>query len=270
MNDINHKNGEKPTGETGANPPVNINEANDSAALANKGNGPNGSGTGNIGPDGHRARLRELFMKDMGKTMPDYILLELLLTYALPRMDVKPIAKQLIDNFGSFEGVISAEEYQLSKFNSIKGSAVTLIKLVDAAALRLLKQRALKQRHVVRAWDALMDYLYASLARLKVEELRIIFLDRKYTIIENEMIQQGTIDATQFYPREIVKRAIELGAFAVVVVHNHPSGDPHPSAEDIAATKQLKIALNALEMELHDHVIISHTTYYSFKSAMLL
>ncbi len=219
---------------------------------------------------GHRQRLREQFLKDSGQTMDDYIMLELLLTFAIPRVDVKPIAKELIKNFGSFQGVISADTYQLSKFKFIGESALTLIKLVDASALRLLKQRAMEHKHIVKSWDALMDYLYASMARLKIEELRIIFLDRKYHIISSEMLQQGTIDTTQFYPREIVKRAIELSAFAIVIVHNHPSGDPKPSKADIDATKQIQNALEALDMRLHDHIIMSHTTYFSFKSSGII
>ncbi|MGZ0190623.1 MAG: RadC family protein [Alphaproteobacteria bacterium] len=218
---------------------------------------------------GHRQRLRERFLATSGDGMPDYELLELLLSQAIPRQDVKPLAKSLIDAFGDFAGVISAEPARLSTIKGMGDAGIAAIKLTQAAALRLSRQQVMGQ-NVLNSWDKLMDYIRAAMAREKVEQLRLLFLNRKNVLIADEVQQKGTIDHTPLYTREVVKRALELGAAALIIVHNHPSGDPTPSKDDIAMTKQVRDALSKVGVVLHDHVVVGANSYESFKSLRLL
>lgn len=218
---------------------------------------------------GHRERLRQRFAETDGNGMPDYEILELLLALAIPRGDVKPLAKALVDRFGSLGGVLSAEPEALIQIKGIGDSAATALKVVRAAGLRLSRQQIAK-RDVIGSWDQLLAYCKAAMGYQKIEQLRILFLDRKNVLITDEVQQQGTVDHTPLYPREVVKRALELGASAIILVHNHPSGDPTPSRADIEMTHQVKDVCEKLGIALHDHVIIGRGRHASFQGLGLL
>ncbi|MEQ9487694.1 MAG: DNA repair protein RadC [Alphaproteobacteria bacterium] len=218
---------------------------------------------------GHRQRLRERFLRDFGASMADYELLELLLTLALPRRDVKPIAKELIARFGSFACVVSADPVVLESVKDVKSSTVTALKLVQAAAQRLAQQQVMNA-HVLSSWDKLIDYCRIAMAHEKVEQVRLLFLDHKNRLIADEVQQRGTVNHTPLYPREVMKRALELNASALILVHNHPSGDPTPSGDDIQMTYDIRDAAKKLGITLHDHLIISKGDHTSFKSSGLL
>ncbi len=218
---------------------------------------------------GHRERLRKRFMKAGADAVADYELLELILFQAQPRGDVKPLAKALIERFGSFAEAVSAPPQRLREIDGIGDSAVIALKSVRAAALKLMQGRVL-QKPALASWTALMDYCRASMAFETTEQFRILFLDRKNVLIGDEVQQSGTIDHTPVYPREVIKRALELGASAIIMVHNHPSGDPTPSKADIEMTKQVKEAGEKLGVILHDHVVIGRSGDASFKSIGLL
>jgi DNA repair protein RadC len=218
---------------------------------------------------GHRQRLREKILKHGPTGLADYELLELILFGAIPRGDVKPIAKELIRRFGSFADVISAEPQRLMEVAGVGDSAAAYIKSVQAASLRFLQDQVL-DRPVISSWDALLDYCRASMGYSRQEQFRVLFLDKKNTLIGDEVQQKGTVDHTPVYPREVVKRALELGATAIIMVHNHPSGDPTPSKADVDMTKQVVDAARSLGITVHDHVIIAKRESYSFKSHGLL
>lgn len=208
-------------------------------------------------------------MHDYGAGMPDYELLELMLTFALPRRDVKPIAKELIDRFGSFANVVCAEPRQLEEVKNVKQSAITAIKLAQTAAVRLAQQQIMNT-HVLSSWDKLIDYCQAAMGHELVEQVRLLFLDHKNRLIADEVHQKGTVNHTPLYPREVIKRALELNASALILVHNHPSGDPTPSGDDIHMTYEVRDAGKKLGIVLHDHLIISKGGHTSFKSSGLL
>lgn len=213
----------------------------------------------------HRKRLRERFRAGGAQAMPDYELLELILFRAIPRRDVKPLARALIDHFGDFNRVITAPVTQLSDINGVGDAVITELKLVEAASHRLARARIL-QRHVVSSWDALLDYCHTTMAHRDTEQFRVMFLDRKNVLIADEEQARGTVDHVPVYPREIAKRALELNASALILVHNHPSGDPTPSASDIDMTAQVQKACAALGLTLHDHLIIGKESDLSFRS----
>lgn len=218
---------------------------------------------------GHRQRLRERFLKGGPDALADYELLELVLFLANPRADVKPLAKALIARFGSFADAISAEPAALAEVAGVGETAVAALKTVQAAALRLARQQVMN-RPVLSSWTQLLDYCRASMAFEATERFRILFLNRKNALIADEVQQKGTVDHTPVYPREVIKRALELGATAIIMVHNHPSGDPTPSQADIAMTREVKDAGQKLGIALHDHVIIGRGGTASFKSLGLL
>ncbi|GAB4180457.1 MAG: DNA repair protein RadC [Thalassobaculales bacterium] len=218
---------------------------------------------------GHRARLRKRFLDGGPEALPDYELLELLLFLGQPRGDVKPLAKALLARFGGFADVISADPQALAAVPGIGEASVAALKTAQAAALRLLRA-PLIDRPVLGSWQALLDYCRASMAYDSIEQFRIIFLDRKNTILTDEVQQRGTVDHTPVYPREVVRRALELSATAIIMVHNHPSGDPTPSRADIEMTREVRKAAAALGIALHDHVIIGRKGHLSFKSEGLL
>ena len=201
--------------------------------------------------------------------MPDYELMELTLFAAIPRRDVKPLAKALIARFGSFAEAIAAPRERILEVEGMSDGAATQLKILEAAALRLSQTRVLG-RPVLSSWAALIDYCAASMARSPTEEFRVLFLDRKNVLIADEVQSTGTIDHTPVYPREIVKRALELGASAVILVHNHPSGDPTPSRADIEMTRDVADAAKALKITVHDHVIVGRSGHASFKALGLL
>ncbi len=218
---------------------------------------------------GHRARLRQRFLETGGDGFADYELLELLLTLAIPRRDVKPFAKALLRRFETFAGVISADEVQLRAVEGMGDIPVVALKLVQASALRLMRQQVMN-RPVLNSWQRLTDYLTADMAHAGIEHFRILFLDRKNHLIADEVQQSGTIDHTPVYPREVVKRALEVGATAIILVHNHPSGDPTPSRADIDMTKEIIRATTPIGVVVHDHLIVGKEETASFKSLGLI
>jgi len=201
---------------------------------------------------GHRERLRERFRQAGAGALSDYELLEMLLFAANPQGDVKPTAKSLLAQFGGFGEVMSADPDALSEAG-LGLAGIAAVKSVREAALRLMRLE-LQERPVLGSWDKLIDYCNAQVAHNKVEEFHILFLDRKNVLIKHEQQQRGTVDHTPVYTREVVKRALELGASALILVHNHPSGDPTPSKADIAVTKDIVKAAAALNVTVHDHL----------------
>ncbi len=218
---------------------------------------------------GHRKRLRGRFMKAGAEALPDYEMLELLLFLAQPRRDVKPLAKALLDHFGSFAEAISAEPAALAEIKGMGEAAVIALKTVQAAAVRLARDEVI-DRPVLGNWKKLIAYCRASMAFTNVEQFRVLYLNRTNVLIADEMQQKGTVDHTPVYPREVIKRALELGATAVIMVHNHPSGDPAPSRADIEMTREVREAGEKLGIVLHDHVIICKGGHNSFKSMGIL
>jgi DNA repair protein RadC len=218
---------------------------------------------------GHRDRLRERFLSAGARALPDYELLELALYAAIPRRDTKPLAKALLARFGSFADVIAAPRDRLLEMDGVGESVVTQLKVIEAAALRLSKTKVLG-RPALSSWAALLDYCAAAMARNSHEEFRILFLDRKNALIADEVQGQGTVDHTPVYPREIVKRALELSASAIILVHNHPSGDPTPSRADIEMTREIVAAAKSLRIAVHDHIVVGRGGTASFKALGLM
>jgi len=218
---------------------------------------------------GHRARLRTRFLKAGGEALADYELLELILFRAIPRRDVKPLAKTLIQKFGSFADTLAASPGRLAEVAGLGEAAITEIKIVQAAALKLSQAQVLN-RPAISSWQALLDYCTASMATHVIEQFRILFLDRKNVLIADEIQQKGTVDHTPVYPREVIKRALELGASAVILVHNHPSGDVTPSRADIEMTKLIVKAGEGVGVKVHDHLIVGRQGHASFKTLRLI
>lgn len=214
---------------------------------------------------GHRQRLRERFLKSPKGTLPDYELLEIMLFAASPRSDVKPLAKQLLLRFGNLAGVVTAHHDELRQVSGVNDAAIAQLKAVQDMAERLIKQD-IEEKPILQSWKALLDYCRASMGHLKKEQFRMLFLNKKHMVIADELQEYGTIDQTPVYPREVVKRALQLEASAIILVHNHPSGDVRPSNADIQITKQIMQAAEAVGVTLHDHVIISSKGHYSFKA----
>ena len=198
--------------------------------------------------------------------MPDYELLEMILFRALARQDTKPLARSLLDHFGDFNRVLSATPEQLSQVKGVGDAVVTELKLIEAAAQRLARARVM-QRPVISGWDALLDYCHTTMAHRQTEQFRILFLDRKNVLIADEEQACGTVDHVPVYPREVAKRSLELNASALILVHNHPSGDPTPSPSDIEMTARIMQACEVLGITLHDHLIIGQSREISFRSA---
>lgn len=208
-------------------------------------------------------------MKPGGEHIADYELLELILFSARPRGDVKPLAKRLLRHFGSFDAVIYADVSELSRIDEVGDATIAALKTIRIASERLLKAEV-KDRPVIQSWAALMDYCRLAMGKNKIEEFRVLFLNHRNALMADEVMQRGTVDHTPVYPREIVKRALELSASALILLHNHPSGDPSPSKADIDMTKRIVEAAKAVNIAVHDHVIISESGSYSFSSYDLL
>ena len=213
----------------------------------------------------HRKRLRDRFMAGGAVAMPDYEMLELVLFRAIPRQDVKPLARLLIDTFGDFNRVISANPARLATVKGVGDAVIQELKIVEAAAQRMMRGKVIN-RPVLSSWDTLVDYCHTAMAHRETEQFRILFLDRKNVLIADEEQARGTVDHVPVYPREVVKRALELNASALILVHNHPSGDPTPSEADITVTHQIKEAAEVLGMVLHDHLIIGKSREVSFRA----
>ena len=218
---------------------------------------------------GHRERLRARFMEAGSEALADYEMLELVLFRALPRRDVKPLAKDLLARFGSFAEVISAPRARLAEVDGLGEAAITEFKVVQAAAHRLAKGQVGK-RPVLSSWSAVLDYVRTAQAFAEKEQFRILFLDKRNQLIADEVQQTGTVDHTPVYPREVVKRALELSATAVILIHNHPSGDPTPSRADIDMTRFIAEAGKPLGVQVHDHIIVGRQGHVSFKALKLI
>jgi DNA repair protein RadC len=218
---------------------------------------------------GHRERLRRRFREAGPDSLPDYELLELILFRAAPRRDTKPLAKALIARFGTFAEALNAPGELLREVPGIGEAAITEIKLVRAAALRLVRGEVL-ERPVLSSWAQVLDYCRASMGFASKEQFRILFLDKRNQIIADEVQQTGTVDHTPVYVREVVKRALELSATAIVLVHNHPSGDPTPSRADIEMTRQIVAAAKPLGVMVHDHIIVGKQGHASLKGLGLI
>ena len=214
----------------------------------------------------HRKRLRDRFLDGGANAMPDYELLELLLFQAIPRCDVKPVARRLLETFGDFARVLSAPRDRLLKVRGGGAAVVLERKIIEAATHRMARSKVML-RQVISSWDAVLDYCHTTMAHLETEQFRVLYLDRKNVLIADEEQAQGTVDHVPVYPREVIKRALELNASALILVHNHPSGDPTPSEADIEMTAKIQAAAEHLGLSLHDHLIIGKSTELSFRSA---
>jgi DNA repair protein RadC len=221
------------------------------------------------GPQGHRGRMRDKLLGVGPDALADYELLEMLLFFAMPRGDTKPLAKAVINRFGSFAAVLAAPLRELWGTPGLGEHSIAAIKLVHASALRLAKAEVM-DRPVLGNWDMLMDYLNAVMARERVEQFRVLFLDNRNRLLADEAQAKGTVNHTPVYPREVVRRALELHATALILVHNHPSGDPTPSREDLGMTKLVQQAAEVLSIVLHDHVIVGNGRWLSFRQQGLL
>ena len=218
---------------------------------------------------GHRDRLRARFAEAGGEVLPDYELLELLLFRSIPRRDVKPIAKELLRRFGSFAEVLAAPATLLREMDGVGESVVLDLKIVEASGRRLARG-AVTKRPVLSSWSAVLEYCRTAMAFNDREQFRLLFLDKRNALIADEVQGSGTVDHTPVYPREVVKRALELAATAVILVHNHPSGDPTPSSADVEMTRQIIGAGKPLGVAVHDHIIVGRDGHVSLKGLRLI
>ena len=218
---------------------------------------------------GHRARMRARLLAGGAESLIDQDLLEYLLALAIPRRDTKPLARQLLAEFGSFAAVVSATPAELARIDGLGDGAVAALKAVQAAAARLLRAE-ISGRPLLGSWDSVLAYLHAQMAHGITEQFRVLFLNNRNLLIRDEVMSQGTVNQTSVYVREVVKRALELGASAIVLVHNHPSGDPKPSRDDIAITEAVVAAMKPLGVAVHDHVVIGLSGHASFRSLGLI
>jgi DNA repair protein RadC len=218
---------------------------------------------------GHRMRLRERFRGAGADALSDYELLEMVLFRALPRGDVKPLAKSLIKKFGSFAEVVHAPATRLREIDGVGEATITELKLIAAAANRVAKGQ-MQQRTMLSSWNEVIDYCRTSMAFADKEQFRILFLDKRNQLISDEVQQVGTVDHTPVYPREVIKRALELSATAIILVHNHPSGDPTPSQADIHMTKAIIDIAGPLGISVHDHIIVGKNGHASMKGLRLI
>ncbi|MBU3028828.1 RadC family protein [Paracoccus marinaquae] len=217
----------------------------------------------------HRARLRERFLQGGAAAMPDYELLELVLFRAIPRQDVKPLARRLIDRFGDFNRVLTAPAPRLQEVEGVGPAVVVEMKIIEAAAQRLARARVMN-RPALSGWQALLDYCHTTMAHRETEQFRVLYLDRRNVLIADEEQGRGTVDHVPVYPREIIRRALELNVSALILVHNHPSGDPTPSEADIAMTARIAQAADSMGITIHDHIIIGRSRELSFRAEGLL
>ena len=218
---------------------------------------------------GHRQRLRDRFLSGGHASMPEYELLELVLFNAVPRIDVKPLAKNLLATFGDLNGVIAASQHRLLQVPGTTDRVWYQLRLVEAIAHRMARAKVI-QKPVIASWDALMSYCKTVMAHRETEQFRILFLDAKNTMMADEEQARGTVNHVPVYPREVAKRALELNASAIILVHNHPSGDPTPSQADIDMTEQIALACDLIGVTIHDHVVIGRERDASFRALGLL
>lgn len=220
---------------------------------------------------GHRERLRQRFLLSDGRDMADYELLELVLTIAIPRRDVKPLAKTLISRFGNFAGVINANKDDLCSISGVKENTVTILKVINAALQRASWQNLQAfDGPIIMNFDSLIDYCRSNMCYSDVEEFRLIYLDTKLHVIGQEIMQKGTINSVAIHPREVIKSAMSNRASAIIMVHNHPSGNVQPSKSDVAMTERIDEACESIGIRLLDHLVIGRNEYYSFAQHCLL
>jgi len=219
---------------------------------------------------GHRERLRDRFLSSGENALVEPELLELILFYAIPRCDTKALAKALLQSFGSLAGVLSARADNIAAISDLSETSATLLKAVHAAATRMGKTQVMNQQPALSNWEQLISYCHVAMAHVRTEQLRILFLDKKNKLIADEMQQVGTVDHTPAYPREIIKLALNLSASAIIMVHNHPSGDPVPLRADIQLTDVVCDAAQTMGITLHDHIIIAKSAHYSFRAEGLI
>jgi len=218
---------------------------------------------------GHRARLRARLLDSGGAALADYELVEYLLALAIPRRDTKPQAKALLREFGSLAKLLGADPDALRRVEGLTEGAIAALKIVQAANLRMLKGE-LADRPLLSSWDALLDYLRADMGSQDIERVRVLYLNARNMLIRDELASEGSIDQSAIYVREVVKRALELGASAIILVHNHPSGSPEPSRQDIAITREIAAAAGKLGIALHDHIVVGGSDYRSMRGMGLI
>jgi DNA repair protein RadC len=233
-----------------------------------------GDGDGNAGPEadghkGHRERLRLRFRKTGEQGLADYELLEFLLFSALPRRDTKPIAKAMLQRFGSFSAALAAPRPRLKEIPGLSDNSIDTLQAVHAAVIRYHRS-GMAGKRVLDSWNGVLDYLQAAMGHSEVEQFRVLFLDKKNGLIADEVQQTGTVDHTPVYPREVIRRALELSATAIILVHNHPSGDPNPSRADIEMTRAIVGVAEPLGIAVHDHIIVGLRSTVSFRSLKLI
>jgi DNA repair protein RadC len=218
---------------------------------------------------GHRARLRKRLIEGGGEALLDHELVEYLLALAIPRRDTKPLAKRLIKEFGGIAGLLTADAEAIGRVDGVGETAVAALKIVQAASLRLLRDKVVAQP-VLASWQALLDYLRADMAHLTIERVRVLHLNARNMLIRDEITAEGSIDQAAVHVREVIRRAIDLGSAAIILVHNHPSGDPAPSRADITLTRDIAEAGRKLGIALHDHVIIGADGHSSMRAMGLI
>lgn len=235
--------------------------------------GSHASGLAEEAPDlkaGHRERVRQRFVKVGGEAFSDVELLEAVLHLVIPRQDTKDLAKLLLRRFGSFSGVLAAPRDQLAEFRGLGDTTITGLKIVLASAQRFARDRLNPAQPILSSWSELLDYCRSQMAYETIEQFRILFLDKKNRLIADEVQQKGTVDHTPVYPREVIKRTLELSATAIILVHNHPSGDPTPSTADVQMTREIIQIAKPLGIAVHDHIIIGKAGHASLKALKLL
>ena len=218
---------------------------------------------------GHRERVRERFIKVGGEAFEDYELLEMLLHIVIPHKDTKPLAKALLREFGSFSGVFTASQKRLESIKGLGPRTVTSLKIIQSTAARFSRDGIDMGKPILESWSQLVEYCRAQMAFLPIEHFRVIFLDKKNRLIADEVQQTGTVDHTPVYPREVIKRALELSATAIILAHNHPSGDPSPSSADVRMTREIADVGKPLGITLHDHIIVGKSGHSSLRSLKL-
>ncbi|WP_297110228.1 DNA repair protein RadC [uncultured Devosia sp.] len=219
---------------------------------------------------GHRQRVRERFLKLGGDALQDYELLELALQMAIPRKDTKALAKTLLREFGSFSGVFNASQARLEKIDGLGPTSIAHLKVIQAVAARFGRDRIDTEKPILSSWSQLIDYCRSQMAYESIEQFRILFLDKKNRLIADEVQQTGTVDHTPVYPREVIKRSLELSATALILVHNHPSGDPAPSSADIRMTNEIADIARPQGIVLHDHIIVGKSGHASLRGLKLI
>lgn len=231
---------------------------------------PNMGDADTLQPDhnGHRARLRARLLSDP-QSLADYELIEYLLTLAIPRRDTKPLAKNLLREFGSFAQTISADPESLRRVKGMGDGAIAALKIAQATSLHLLSGE-FRNKPILSSWDALLDWLRADMGPIERERVRVLYLNSRNMLIRDELVSEGSVDQSAIYVREVVRRALKLSAAAIIIVHNHPSGNPEPSRQDIAITRDLTDAAGKLGIVLHDHIIIGGQDFRSLRSMGLL